>query len=400
MKLFQRAVLTAKGFCMGLADVVPGVSGGTMALILGIYAQFIDAIKSINLRFVRPLLGWIGSGFKKARAEALREALGTIHLGFLVFLGSGIAIAFIIGSRIIPDLMEDHPLVMSAFFFGLVLASVWVPYRLMDRHGWKEATAALLAALAAFFLVGLSTEHADRWDTVQVVSRGEAVETLAETVPSAATPAQLLAMEQNRGLLEPIAAANDTSVDRLLAQASTEPEHAAKAMVVPEGLSLTVPRPPYWFVLLCGLLAICAMMLPGVSGSFVLLALGAYYFMLNALKGLIHGLTRLDVSGSHVLFVGLFLGGLVVGLVAFSRLLSFLLHRYESVTLAAMVGLMIGCLRRIWPFRDGLDDNVWPWDYAGTASVSAILAALLGGALIVLALNVVASRRPKLSGKV
>ena len=287
MGLIKQLGLTAKGFCMGIADVIPGVSGGTMALILGIYVEFIEGVKSINLRFVAPLFRWIAGGFKSSRLEPLKTSLATIHIGFLFFLGIGIVSAFAVGSKIIPDLMESYPVYMRAFFFGLILASVWVPYRMMERRGGRELLAGVLVGAAGFFLVGLTAGVVERWALTEVVGSGETMEELVEAVPSALTPSQLLLLDTNSESLTAIAAANETeSFDLEALAAASDPRHTSvNEWIVPEGIQLRAPRPPYGWILLCGIIAICAMMLPGVSGSFMLLALGSYYFMLNALKG-------------------------------------------------------------------------------------------------------------------
>jgi putative membrane protein len=387
MKLVERLKLVAKGLCMGGADVIPGVSGGTMALVLGIYVEFINGIKSLNLRFVKPGLAWIASGFKGDKLGPVKEALATIHWGFLVPLGAGIVVAFGLASKIVPDAMANYPVQMRAFFFGLVLASIWVPLRMMKRKGPKELVAAVVLGLAAYFAVGLSTDHAGRWDMVTVEGQGETVEELALSVPSSLTPAQLLALPENQPVLTQISLTSGLGADAVAAMAvSSDPRHTqANELVVPAGAQLMVPVPPYWFIFLCGIIAICAMILPGISGSFFLLALGTYYFMLNALKGFLKGLVHLEFSASHTLFVVLFITGMVIGMVAFSRVLAHLFRRFPSVTLAAMTGMMIGCLRRIWPYQDAVGHNRMPVD--GDVSVLVALIVFAIGAAIVTAFN-------------
>jgi putative membrane protein len=395
--MVRNFVLTAKGFCMGLADVIPGVSGGTMALILGIYVQFIEAIKSLNARFVKPLVGWVGSGFKRERVGPLKEAFGTIHLRFLLFLGAGIVTAFALGSKFIPSLMESYPVYMRAFFFGLILASVWVPYRMMQRRGPRELVAGLVVGLTGYLLVGLSLGSMDGWERESVAGQGTTLEALAKSVPSAMTPSQLLLLEENREALAAISTANGADdFDFIALAASSDPRHTVvNGWKVPEGVALSVPRPPYLWVLLGGFIAICAMILPGVSGSFMLLALGSYYFMLNALKGFFSGLASLSLSGPHVLYVGLFLLGLLLGLVSFSRVLSWLFRRYASITLAAMTGLMLGCLRAIWPFQVS-GQNVLPDGFDGV--VLGALGVCAAGIALVLVLNAIGARHQRIPG--
>lgn len=391
MKLFEHAKNVARGLCMGAADVIPGVSGGTMAMILGIYIRFINAIKSLNLNFVKPTLSWIASGFKRDKFGGVKTALASIDLALLIPLGIGIVIAFGIGSKFIPDLMSDHPVAMRAFFFGLVLASISVPYKLMTERSTKEIIVGIAFAVAAFLLVGLSEEGAEAWDTVTVEAAGQTVEELALTVPSALTPSQLLALEDNSEALIAVAALTDYSAEEVAAFAeSDDPRHTAvNELVLPAGTPLVVPRPPYLFIFVCGLIAICAMILPGLSGSFLLLAMGTYFFMLNALKGFIKGAIHFDLTASHIIYVGLFCGGALIGLVTFSRVLSWLFARWHSATLAAMIGLMFGCLRRLWPFQVG-GANQLPDGTNG--SVGLAIAVFAVGVVLVLVLNRLGAR--------
>jgi len=378
--------MIVRGLCMGAADVIPGVSGGTMAMLLGIYVRFIESIRGLNLGFVKPLFKWITSGFKKDRWQAVRTALSTMDLGFLVPLVIGIGAAFVVGSKFIPELMIEHPILMRAFFFGLVFASVAVPYKMMKARGASQAVVGVIFAVGAYLLVGLSGGQNDGWEVEEVVANGETVEELALNAPSALTPAQLLALDANEEALEALALQTEYSAEELLAfSRSEDPRHTAiNDIVLPEGMTLSVPKPPYLFIFLCGLIAICAMVLPGVSGSFLLLALGSYFFMLNALKGFIKGMIHLSLTTDHIIYVGLFCTGALIGLLSFTRVLSWLFKRYYSGTLAAMTGLMIGCLRRLWPFQaEGA--NVLP-DGFGGGVVSAIVACVAGIVLVV-ALN-------------
>ena len=232
---------------MGASDVVPGVSGGTMALILGVYEELIRSIRA----FDGHLLGLVLKG-------RIRQALHTIPFGFLLPLGTGILFAIFTLARGLSWLLVAYPVAIWSFFFGLVLASAIVVGRRIDE--WKRTTALglLLSALGAYLLVGL--------------------------VP----------------------------------------------VNTPENLS---------FIFLCGAIAICAMILPGISGSFILVLLGKYRFILNAVG-------NLDFS---VLIV--FTAGTAMGITLFARILNWLLQRHYQVTMAALTGLMIGSLRKIWPWK-------------------------------------------------
>lgn len=252
--------LFAKGFCMGASDVVPGVSGGTMALILGIYEDLIHAIKAFDAAFLRLLL-----------QGRFLQALKGVPVGFLIPLGLGILTAIFTLARGLSWLLARHPVAVWSFFFGLVLASaLLVGCRI---KAWTMATAGglVLATVAAYVLVGLVPVHTP------------------ETLP---------------------------------------------------------------FIFLCGAIAICAMILPGISGSFILVLLGKYPYILDA------------VGRFDVVVLGVFTAGTGTGILLFVRLLNWLLNRYHEITMAALTGLMIGSLRKIWPWKSVVAD------FAGDAAVT------------------------------
>jgi putative membrane protein len=240
--------LLLSGFAMGAADVVPGVSGGTIAFILGIYEDLLHAIHDINFDFIRRILKlqW-------------REAFTHPSIRFLIALGSGLAIAVLTVSRLLVWGLEHYPQLIWAFFFGLVLASVVVIIKRVRR--WTAATVALAVAgtVFAYLLVGLTP-----------------VET-----PNAA-----------------------------------------------------------WFLFLSGALAISAMILPGISGAFIMLILGKYQYLLESL-----------VTGNWLplIIVG---AGAVVGLLSFARLLRWLFAHYHDLTVAVLIGLVMGALRKVWPWKE------------------------------------------------
>ncbi len=247
------AYLFATGVTMGAADVVPGVSGGTMAFIMGVYQELIDAIKSFDLGVVKLLL----------RFE-LKEAAERVPWRFLAALLSGIAVAILTLAGIITWLLEHHPTYLYAFYFGLVLASI-VAIGVHVR--WSAGAAAALASgtLGAYWVVGL--------------------------VP------------------------------------------------------VEMPHDPLT-LFLSACVAITAMILPGISGSFILLILGQYAYVLNAVKSL------------DVITLLPFGAGIVVGITAFARVLSWLLHHYHQLTITLLVGFMIGSLRKIWPFKEVLETRI------------------------------------------
>jgi putative membrane protein len=241
---------------MGVADVIPGVSGGTMALILGIYTELINAIRSFDITAARLLATFHLKRFFDHVTWRLPAAVGV-----------GIFLAVLSVSHAVAWLLVHKPVPVWSFFFGLILASVVGVGRGVDR--WNPATLACFAAAAvgAFMLVGM--------------------------VP----------------------------VD------------------TPESLS---------FLFLCGALAVCAMILPGISGAFILVLLGKYHFVLDAVNQ--RDFAVLAVLGA----------GACVGLILFSRFLGWLLDRYYSVVLAGLTGLMLGSLRKIWPWKETVAGSMDP----------------------------------------
>lgn len=292
--------LAVRGFCMGSADVVPGVSGGTMAFILGIYEELIESIRTVaQPRFLRPL-------FRGRIAEAWRVVNGTFLLSVLI----GIGAAILTLARTIEWLLENRPVAVWSFFFGLVLASVVTVARRIERWRIGLVIAALLGAAGAWILVGVV----------------------------------------------PISTPNE-----------------------------------WWFLFLSGAIAICAMILPGISGAFVLLLLGKYQYVLSAVN---------DRDVATILWVA---AGAAVGIVSFAQLLGWLFRRYHDVTVAVLTGLMLGSLRKVWPWKRDLDwvitpegermvtvqENVLP--AVGGELATAVLLALAGLA-VVLALEAWANR--------
>lgn len=283
--------LFAKGYCMGASDVVPGVSGGTMALILGIYEELIQSIKAFDGALLRMVL-------KGHFAQALKTA----PLRFLLPLGVGILTAIFTLARGLSWLLETHPVAIWSFFFGLVLASAIMVGRRIAKWTMATLISLLVSAVGAYVLVAL--------------------------VP----------------------------------------------VKTPETLS---------FIFLCGAIAICAMILPGISGSFILVLLGKYHFILNAVG-------RLDI-----LVLSVFTAGTATGIMLFVRLLNWLLKHYYQITMAALTGLMIGSLRKVWPWKsmtglpiDGTESstiivNIFPHQL-NTEVLIALGLALSGGLVVVL----------------
>jgi len=292
-------IIAMKGMGMGAADVVPGVSGGTIAFITGIYEELIESIKSINLNAIKLLLKFKIKDFWKA-----------INANFLISIILGIAISFVSLAKLIKYLLEQHPILIWSFFFGLIVASAVVVTKKITE--WKlRSIIALLIGIGIAYMVTVVTP--------------------AET-PNA-----------------------------------------------------------YWFLFLSGALAICAMILPGISGAFILLLLGKYEFVLSALSQL-----KLDV----IAVVGL---GAVTGLLSFSNLLSWLLHKYHNMTIALLSGFMIGSLNKVWPWKEPLSTftdrygvekplpqgNILPQTFENLTGQQANLLAAIGLAILGFALIIV-----------
>ncbi len=245
---------------MGAADIVPGVSGGTVALVLGIYGRLIRNIRT-GARGLKQLLTGDVDGFK----ETLRE----IEWVWLFTLLAGILIAVAALSSILARLLNDEPVAMAGLFFGLVVGTIWIAVNLIDRVDRVALAIMAGVAVALFFLLGL------REDT-------EVAEGTAEVVTQ-----------------------------------------------------------PFWVFFLVGALAICAMILPGISGSFILVMLGMYTEVLGA------------VNDRDVAALGAFALGCVAGLALFSTLLNWLLENYRDWVIAAMIGMMLGSMRVLWPWPNG-----------------------------------------------
>jgi len=249
--LAEYAGVAAQGAAMGAADVVPGVSGGTMAFILGIYEELIESIRAV----ARP-------PFWKALAGLrIGEALRAINAGFLVALFAGILLAVLSLAKGLEWLLVNQPVYLWSFFFGLVLASVWTVSKRISRWSPLLAGAVALGAVGAYIVVGL--------------------------VP------------------------------------------------------LQTPETP-WFLFLSGALAICAMILPGISGSFILVLLGKYQFVLGA------------VNQRDFVTIAAVGAGAVVGIITFAQVLGWLFKRYHNLAVALLTGLMVGSLRKIWPWKEVL----------------------------------------------
>ena len=275
------AFLVLKGMGMGAADVVPGVSGGTIAFIVGIYDELINSIKSINGKSLKL--------FFTGKFAAFWKMINGSFL-FSILLGIGISVFSL--AKIITWLLVEHPILVWSFFFGLVLASTWFVAKDIKGWNWKTILGFVVGVVVAFYI-------------------------------TVATPAE---------------------------------------------------TPSYlWFIFLCGAIAICAMILPGISGSFILVLLGKYFFIMDAVKTL------------DLVIIAVFGAGAVVGITSFSRVLSYALKHVRNITLAVLSGFMLGSLNKVWPWKeqittvvDGhdlmIENNILPTQYI----VEAVVLMLVG----------------------
>lgn len=250
--------LYLKGMAMGAADVVPGVSGGTIAFIAGIYDELIHGIAQIGVGHLRALFFWLSPWTSKTQKSQSKKQLLGINWAFFVPLLAGILTAVLTLAKWIPLMMKEHPVETYSLFFGLILASVPVPLAGMKK-GIKEWILVLLSAILMFFLMGFASHF--------------------------------------EGSLHPI------------------------------------------YLFCCGAIAICALILPGISGSYILVILGEYSVVLDALH-------QRDFRSLLI-----FVSGMIVGILSFIRLLRYFLNHKRGLTMSVLTGVMIGSLRVIWPLR-------------------------------------------------
>ena len=289
-------VIGFKGMAMGAADVVPGVSGGTIAFISGIYEELLTAISNINLNLL-----------KTFKSKGFKAAWKQLNGNFLLALFTGIFISIISLAKAIKWLLENEPILLWSFFFGLVLASIIYIGRQIAHWNIFAVFWVLLGAVLAFYITTLN----------------------------------------------PLVSENSSNL----------------------------------FLFISGAIAICAMILPGISGAFILVLLGAYKPILAAVNN--RDLTIIASVGA----------GAILGLLSFSRILKWLFAHYKNYTLAALTGFIIGSLNKIWPWKETLtwrtnshgievplkQRSISPFDYGQENQlVLAIGFALIGFVLILI----------------
>lgn len=258
--------LSLRGILMGSADVVPGVSGGTIAFITGIYQELLDSISSVNLAAFKLLL--------KGKFQKFATA---INFKFFAFLLAGVAVSVISLAKIISGVVNEPKeteakVLLWSFFFGLIISSINYMGKQIKTWNIKVIASILIGAAFAY------------WVTI-------------------ASPAA--------------------------------------------GIEA------YWYYFLAGFIAICAMILPGISGSFILLLMGAYPVIMKSISGLVDGLKAADMAQitGPLMIVGLFGAGCITGLLSFARLVSYLFKKAPQVTLAVLTGFLIGSLNKVWPWK-------------------------------------------------
>jgi len=281
---------------MGAADIVPGVSGGTVALVLGIYDRLINSVR-LGGRGLKQLLTGDISSFK--------ETLVRIEWVWLISLLVGIFVAVAALSSVLEQLLDDEPVKMSALFIGLVVGTIYVAIRMLDRIDATTVAIMLGVGVALFLLLGLKSDTVVADDAAEVVTRS-----------------------------------------------------------------------PLIFFLV-GAIAICAMILPGISGSFLLVMMGMYTEVLGA------------VNDRDVVSLGAFVVGAVLGLALFSTLLHWLLDRYHNWVIAAMVGLMLGSTRVLWPWPNGTNTTMLSAP-ADDVAFPLLLAAI--GVVVVIAVEMLSTK--------
>ncbi|MFC6858869.1 DUF368 domain-containing protein [Zunongwangia atlantica] len=296
--------ITLKGMAMGAADVVPGVSGGTIAFISGIYEELISTISGVDLSLLKT---WKNEGFKAMWLQ--------LNGGFIVSLFLGILISIFTLMRLANYLLVNHPVLIWSFFFGLVLASIWYVARQIPNWNFKIVLGLIIGAAVALYITSLP------------------------------------------------------------------PMGSSDSML---------------FMFIAGAVAVCAMILPGISGAFILVLLGAYRPVTEAAH---------NFDFKIIAIVGL---GAVFGLLSFSKILKWLFTHYTSITLAVLTGFIAGSLNKIWPWKKVLevakfDDkeivinetSVLPWNFEGDSQLLFSVVLMLAGFGLIFLLESLASNQPE-----
>jgi putative membrane protein len=312
-------IITLKGIAMGAADVVPGVSGGTIAFISGIYQELIDSINNIDLSLLKTI-----------KKEGIKAAWKQANASFLLALIIGIGISILTFSKIITHLLATQPILVWSFFFGLIIASILLIWKQISN--WKPVTIVTL-------LIGIVLTY---------------YITIARPVSS------------------------------------------------PDSY-------PYLF--LSGFVAIIAMILPGISGAFILLLMGSYETVIGTINQFREGFTQLngEILLNALTKLGVFAIGAIIGLKTFSKILHWMFDHHKNTTLALLVGFMIGSLNKVWPWKKVLETrinshgetvpflekSILPQDFSGDAQVITSIILAVFGFLVIYGMEKIASRLGK-----
>ncbi|MGB1370041.1 MAG: DUF368 domain-containing protein [Flavobacteriaceae bacterium] len=300
--LLDYFVLILKGIAMGAADLVPGVSGGTIAFISGIYEELISSLNAINLSLIKTI-----------KTEGLKSTWEKINGNFLVAILLGIAISILSLSKLITWLLLEKPILVWAFFFGLVLASILFVIKKINQWKLGEFLGLIIGTFFAYQLTKLG------------------------------------------------ALANSESM---------------------------------FYLFISGSIAICAMILPGISGAFILVLLGSYNTVLQA------------INDKSIGKLAVFMAGAIVGILSFSKLLKWLFKTYKSITLAVLTGFMVGALAKIWPWKKALtyrinskginvplnEECISPLSFDGNPQILSAIALMVFGFLMILILEKIGSK--------
>ncbi len=302
-RLLDYLVITLKGLAMGAADAVPGVSGGTIAFISGIYEELISTISNINT-----------SLFKTLFSKGIRAFWLQANGNFIIALLMGVIVSYISFMRLAKYLLEHEPILIWSFFFGLIVASIYFVGKQITKWNVSVIIALLIGACIAFYITTL-----------------------------------------------PALNNNDSSA----------------------------------FLFLAGAIAICAMILPGISGSFILIILGAYKTLSDALHDF-------DIKK-----IAIFTGGAVIGLLSFSHLLKWLFKHYHNLTLALLTGFIFGSLNKVWPWKETLtwhtnskgiktpvlQESISPFSFPGENQIGFAISLMVLGFLTIFILEKIGSKK-------
>lgn len=302
-KLIDYIVIGCKGAAMGAADAVPGVSGGTIAFISGIYEELVSTISNI-----KPSL------FKTLTKEGIKPFWNKLNGSFILALGTGIIISFISFMKLAKYLLEYHPILIWSFFFGLIIASIYYVGKQINKWRFKVIITLTIGTLIAFFISAL--------------------------------PA--------------IKSANSD-----------------------------------YFLFFAGAIAICAMILPGISGSFILIVLGAYKTLSNAIHDI-------DIKKLIIFFLGA-----AVGLLSFSHILKWLFKKHRDVTLALLTGFIFGSLNKVWPWKKTISyytdskgiltplkqESVSPFNFDGNNQLFTAIFLMIAGFLTIFILEKLGNKK-------